>query len=519
MQAEHARNPGRRRVVRALGVLELDQRRARRHLREAARELMQQRARQPRGVLARPLEQARRALEHDVDLPAACAQAVRRAGLAGVGGQQVRVQPGALHRLEQPQRALLPARDGRVGQQRRDDGGRDRSSQAAHAANMPAVRILVCASEAPRAPLNGSRLVLHELLPRLAQRAELTVLALRRPGQDRPGARPASSCSSCALPDPAPARAWAMRGAALALQRAGRGAPAGGAVQPRAAEAARGAALRRRARDARLARAGSSSAACPALIAPLDAWHLNVRAEVARAQGVERWWRRAQESAVRHWEATAYRPFARVVLVTEEDAREVAALDPSLHVVTIPNGVDADHFTPRNAPRGDGILFTGALDAPSNEQAALRLANRIMPLVRREIPDAHLTIAGRNPGPAVRALEHVVADVPDLRPYLWGAAVYACPMESGTGIKNKLLEAMAAGAPAVATLARLPGHRRPPRRSSPTATPSSPPGSSRCSRIRERAGKQADAARAYVRARHDWDAVAAAYLALYQDIA
>ena len=35
-----------------------------------------------------------------------------------------------------------------------------------------------------------------------------------------------------------------------------------------------------------------------------------------------------------------------------------------------------------------------------------------------------------------------MADVPDLRPYLWGAAVYACPMESGTGIKNKLLEAI-----------------------------------------------------------------------------
>ena len=60
---------------------------------------------------------------------------------------------------------------------------------------------------------------------------------------------------------------------------------------------------------------------------------------------------------------------------------------------------------------------------------------------------------GRSPGPRLRALPgvRVVADVPDLRPYLWGAAVYACPMESGTGIKNKLLEAMAAGAPAVAT--------------------------------------------------------------------
>ena len=78
----------------------------------------------------------------------------------------------------------------------------------------------------------------------------------------------------------------------------------------------------------------------------------------------------------------------------------------------------------------------------------MRLAERIMPLVRLEIPDAELRIVGRNPGPRIRG---AIANVPDLRPYLWSAAAYACPMDSGTGIKNKLLEAMAAGAPAVAT--------------------------------------------------------------------
>ena len=155
---------------------------------------------------------------------------------------------------------------------------------------------------------------------------------------------------------------------------------------------------------------------------------------------------------MRRFEARAYRPFARVVLVTDEDAREVRALDPSLRTETIPNGVDAGVTSPRTAAPRSGVLFTGALDAPANEQAAVRLAERIMPLVRRSVPDATLTLVGRSPGPRVRALDAtVVADVPDLRPYLWGAAVYACPMESGTGIKNKLLEALAAGAPAVAT--------------------------------------------------------------------
>ena len=90
-------------------------------------------------------------------------------------------------------------------------------------------------------------------------------------------------------------------------------------------------------------------------------------------------------------------------------------------------------------------------------------------------------------------------------------------MESGTGIKNKLLEAMAAGAPAVATPLACQGIDAAPRRWSPTPTrtfaagarraaarpPSAPPG-------------MAEAAREYVRARHDWDAVAAAYLALYE---
>ena len=222
---------------------------------------------------------------------------------------------------------------------------------------------------------------------------------------------------------------------------------------------------------------------------------------------------------MRHWEATAYRPFARVVLVTEEDAREVAALDPSLRVVTIPNGVDADHFTPRNAPRGGGILFTGALDAPSNEQAALRLANRIMPLVRREIPDAHLTIAGRNPGPAVRALEHVIARRPRPAPVPVGRRGLRLPDGERHGHQEQAAGGDGGGR-ARGRDARSPARASTPATSSsPTATRSSPPASSRCSTTANAPRQQAEAARAYVRARHDWDAVAAAYLALYQDIA
>ena len=45
----------------------------------------------------------------------------------------------------------------------------------------------------------------------------------------------------------------------------------------------------------------------------------------------------------------------------------------------------------------------------------------------------------------------MLVDVDDVRPFLHTAAVYAASMTTGTGIKNKLLEALACGLPSVAT--------------------------------------------------------------------
>ncbi len=365
---------------------------------------------------------------------------------------------------------------------------------------MPAVRILVCASEAPRAPLNGSRLVLYELLKRLAARDDVVVHALRWPDQDGPAP---DGIELHEVPI-APLRSWMPRLRALALREpvdARRLAAPFRGIDTRGFDVA----------HVMLGSLAGVSLDVPALIAPLDAWHLNVRAEAELASGVERLWRRAQEHAVRRWESRAYRRFRAVVLVTDEDAREVSRLDPSLHVVTIPNGVDAAHFAPPGGERS-GVLFTGALDAPSNEAAAIRLTERIMPLVRRELPGTELRIVGRNPGPRLRG---AIANVPDLRPYLWSAAAYACPMESGTGIKNKLLEAMAAGAPAVATPLATQGIRT----EHVLVAESDEDFAAALVQTLRDPGRRAEAARVDVRAHHDWDAVAEAYRAVYARIA
>ena len=124
----------------------------------------------------------------------------------------------------------------------------------------------------------------------------------------------------------------------------------------------------------------------------------------------------------------------------------------------LPNGVDLDYWRrPEGSPLGrDEIVFTGAMDYPPNTDAALFLAREVLPMVRAEIPGAHLSIVGRDPvDELIRAGRDpnvtVTGLVPDVRPYLTGAAVFAAPLRFGAGIQNKVLEALAMNLPTVAS--------------------------------------------------------------------
>jgi glycosyltransferase involved in cell wall biosynthesis len=87
--------------------------------------------------------------------------------------------------------------------------------------------------------------------------------------------------------------------------------------------------------------------------------------------------------------------------------------------------------------------------------AALLLASRVFPEVRRLYPDAELRLVGRNPDPRILALRGpgitVTGKVADMTPHLHAATVYAAPHLTGAGTRTKVLEAMAAGLPIVTT--------------------------------------------------------------------
>jgi polysaccharide biosynthesis protein PslH len=146
--------------------------------------------------------------------------------------------------------------------------------------------------------------------------------------------------------------------------------------------------------------------------------------------------------------------YQHVLVSSPADCKEFGV---EKEVEIIPNGVDLDYFAYMNGkPRQPEIVFLGKMSYYINVASVLWFYKQVFPLIRQHCPDAKLLIVGRNPVQAIQALAsdpavEVTGTVPDVRPYLQRAAVSICPMVSGAGIQNKMLEAMAVGTPCVAT--------------------------------------------------------------------
>ena len=156
------------------------------------------------------------------------------------------------------------------------------------------------------------------------------------------------------------------------------------------------------------------------------------------------------------YERLVYPRFDSVVVVSERDASYLRRLVPGVNFTVIPNGVDTEYFSPCEVPKDENVVvFHGNLSYSPNVDAVLEFSDQILPLVRQAVPSVRFRVVGSAPTKEVRALEsrvgiEVLADLPDLRPALSSANVYACAVRFGTGVKNKVLEAMALRLPMVA---------------------------------------------------------------------
>lgn len=227
------------------------------------------------------------------------------------------------------------------------------------------------------------------------------------------------------------------------------------------------------------------------------------------------------------YERRVCRAADRVVAVSEADREALQRLAPGLQVAVVPNGVDLEFLRPDAVlPQADmqqpALVFTGKMDYRPNVDAVVWFVEAVLPLIRAAVPAAHFYVVGQKPHPRLASLaDHpavtLTGRVPDVRPYIAGAAVYVVPLRIGGGTRLKVLEAMAMGQAIVST--RLGCDGFPFQDGREVIFADEPAGFAaqvlRLLRDREAAAQLGQRARAYVAAHFGWDAILPRLEAVY----
>jgi len=162
-------------------------------------------------------------------------------------------------------------------------------------------------------------------------------------------------------------------------------------------------------------------------------------------------WRR-----MRRYEKLVCQRASLTIAVSDVDVRSLTDCAPGARVAAIPTGVDTEYFVPSAEPETpSSLVFCGSMDWYPNEDGVVDFVDNVLPRVHRLVPDARLTIVGRNPGPRLRRLEgrsvEITGTVADVRPHVAGAAVFVVPLRVGGGTRMKIFEALAMGKAVVST--------------------------------------------------------------------
>lgn len=148
----------------------------------------------------------------------------------------------------------------------------------------------------------------------------------------------------------------------------------------------------------------------------------------------------------------------RSVVCSSVDAEDIRTRIVGASIDVIENGVDIEEFQPNfhegeHKPR---CILTGTLFYFPNIDSALYYKKDILPAIRDRFPDMETEIIGTRPKPVIRQMDgedgiRIVPDAPRMEDCLFSDDIYLCPLRVAAGVRNKLLEAMAAGMPVVTT--------------------------------------------------------------------
>ena len=161
---------------------------------------------------------------------------------------------------------------------------------------------------------------------------------------------------------------------------------------------------------------------------------------------------RSEKKRLLEYENIIFEYFDFKTIISAQD-RDLIYHKDRRNISVVSNGIDTDYFNAIPSEKKYTLLFTGNMGYPPNIESVLFLVQFILPELRKIMPSASLLIAGANPTSKIKSLQcdyiSVSGWMEDIRDAYNQSKIFLAPMQIGTGLQNKLLEAMSMKLPCV----------------------------------------------------------------------
>lgn len=168
----------------------------------------------------------------------------------------------------------------------------------------------------------------------------------------------------------------------------------------------------------------------------------------------KRWFFRTESRRLVRYERRMFDYFEHKTIISEQD-RKLILHPQNKEIRIVPNGVDVSFFQNLQIQKDVDLVFTGNFSYAPNIEAAVYLAKEVVPALLKRGMKVKLLLSGANPVKRVSDLANEQVEVSgwvtDIRVSYQRSRIFVAPLFIGTGLQNKLLEAMASDLPCITT--------------------------------------------------------------------
>lgn len=183
-----------------------------------------------------------------------------------------------------------------------------------------------------------------------------------------------------------------------------------------------------------------------------DVFSKGMARRAEKSTGLVKWFFNMEHRRVARYETEIFDRFDHKTIITAVD-RDLIPHPRRNEIVVVPNGVEFDKFAYQGEKKEYDLIFSGNMGYAPNVDAAEYLVREILPPLRMKFPNLRVVLCGATPAPRVQALssDHVIVTgwVDSMTEWYAKSRIFIAPMRMGTGLQNKLLEAMSMHLPCI----------------------------------------------------------------------